>query len=531
MSPKDILFDKLSREKIMSGAKQVYEAVSATYGPQSGNVMIEKNWGPPIISHDGVTVAREVRPVDPHENMGAQIIIEASEKTNAVAGDGTSVTVILACQILMNAIQAVGTGANAMDVKRGIYSARDKIIGEIAGLANPVGTKDQLRHVAQISAGDDAIGAMIADVVDTVGINGGVNVEEHHSTITESEILDGFHFASGFESEYFINEVDRAQVVYSDMLVIVADKHFRTVADIKPIAEKISKTGKKKLLIIGRVSGDALTFLIKNKFVGALESVTVTPPTLGDQRLGFLEDVARITNASVITEAVDGDQINLTHLGSIGNVVVKRNSTSLMNVAATSEEVEQRVKEVEEQYNAEKNAYVREYIEKRLNMLKGKIGIIRVGGATETERKELRLRVDDAVSATRAAMEDGIVPGGATVMLRLSKKAGDTEHIGERVVYQAMAAPFTVMMANAGYTHESKVEKLLTDENEQSGYNVRTEEYVANLLEAGIIDPAKVLKQAVENACSIAGQAITTKATIAIDKDELLKLRRFNETE
>lgn len=530
MQPKNVFLSDETRPKILAGARKVYEAVKSTYSPQSGNVAIELNYGNPVVSHDGVTVARSVALADPLENMGAKFLREASEQTNRIAGDGTSATVILGYHIIEKGMKLMAAGYNPMAMRRGIDRAAVDVKHKIAESAKRVKDTD-LAKVAAISAGDDALGALIADTLVKVGRTGGVNVEQYSGLNVEQDIVEGFYWNEGLDSPYMMNNVDLRRAEYDDAFILVSDKKLRDVTDVQKVLEIVYEAKTKNLLIVGDVSGFALNTLVQNKLEGKVNSMSVKTPPLGAMRTEFLQDVAAMTGAQVITDGTDMDEVTYDQLGFAGRVMSSQLYTTIYEGDGEQKEVAARIKQLEKQIGEATDAGLVEKLEERLAKLTGKIGVIKVGGATETERKEKMLRVEDAVYATKAARTDGVVPGGASTLLQLSKEwrdglaegaALDDEAIGYKLVFDALQEPFKALMHNTGLEDVGYQLHAARNAKVGYGYNVRrmTDEPI-NLTEAGIIDPAKVISQVVENACSTAGIVITTNAAVAFDKDEM----------
>jgi chaperonin GroEL len=529
MQPKNVHSEVETRAKLLSGARKVYEAVKSTYSPQSGNVAIELNYGNPVVSHDGVTVARSIALSDPVENMGARFLKEASEQTNRVAGDGTSATVILGYHLIEDGNKLLAAGYNPMAIRRGIEKAAIDIKKEIKDHAQSISEQDLVK-VAAISAGDDALGALIADTLVKVGKTGGVNVEQYSGLNVEQDIVEGFFWSEGLESPYMINNVDLRRAEYDEVFVLVADKKLRDVTDVQRVLEIVFEQKSKNLLIVGDVSGFALNTLVQNKLEGKVNSMSVKTPPIGAQRTEFLQDIAAQTGAQVITEGQDMAEIDYEQLGYADRVLSSQTYTTIYGGAGDQKDVAKRIKLIQKQLDEATDAGLAEKLEDRLAKLTGKIGVIKVGGATETERKEKMLRVEDAVYATKAARAEGVVPGGASTLLHIGgnktlHKAEQTdEHVGYSMVYKALAQPFKQLMKNAGLDDVGYHVYAALKEGFGYGFNVKkmTDEPI-DLEAAGILDPAKVLTQVVENACSTAGLVITTNAAVTFDKEEMRK--------
>lgn len=534
--PKTIDLGDSARQKIIKGAGLVYEAVKSTYSPQSGNVAIEKNWGSPVVSHDGITVARQVILTDPIENMGAQFLIEASDQTNKIAGDGTSATVILGYHILDKASKLMAAGYNPMSMRRGITRAAQDIQQRIDDISKPVEDKD-LKFVATISSGSESTGALIADTILKVGKDGGVNVEEYQGTNIEQDIVEGFYWNKGYDSGYMMNEPQTRRAVYEDVFVIVSDKKFRDPSDVVPLLELMNDTDSTKCLIIGDVSGAALEVLVANKMKAGINTVTVSPPPMGNQRYEFLVDVATITDADVLAGKFDMKDLEPEQFGHAERIIVNEYQTLIIGGGGDKNKVDERIKLLRNQVKNETNANNAEKMEQRLAKLAGKIGVIKVGAPTDIDRKELMLRVEDAVFATKAARAEGIVPGGGTTLLKIARdatkglKPTNDEDAGYKLVYDCLRQPFRQLLLNAGVEDVGFYMKQVEHAADGFGYNVKdlNDDTPIDLLEAGVVDPAKVLKQVVENACSMAGIAITTNAAIAFDRDAMKQMQRQND--
>jgi chaperonin GroEL len=531
--PRNIVIGTEAREKLLEGARKLNDAVAVTYGPTSGNVSLQRSYGTATNTKDGVTVAKNVFLRDEIEDMGAGMLVQASEKSNDISGDGTSATVILAYHIMRLAHQRIAAGFNPMALKRGIDKAAYWVKGELDTLSTPIKDKD-LHEVASISASDPEIGKLVADtIIQVKGV--GITVEEYDGLGIIQEMVNGVYFEKGYTQPHFASR-DTEEAVLENADVLILEKRISSEKDIIPILEMVSKVSQhKKLLIIGNVSGKALETCILTHIHpnGVVDICVVDPPVYGDQVLPFLEDMAAVTGGSIVQSSMAANQVTYEMLGHAAKVIITKDSTTIFEGAGDIIQVESRINVLEQQLKSDKyNAFQKERMEMRLAKLQGKIGIIKVGGATETERTELKFRVDDAICATRAAREEGIVPGGATTLARLSKtdwlnsakdlsKADEEE--GSRVVLDALAEPFKQLMENAGLDGGSRLEKVL-DSSEGHGFNVKdVTDKPIDLMKAKIFDPTKVLKSVVENACSAAGTAIITKATITYDREYQLE--------
>lgn len=517
-----VALDKEARDGILEGARKVYELVKQAYGPQSGNVAIEKNWGKPILTHDGVTIAREVFLTDSVENIGAQLLVEASKKTNDLAGDGTSATVILGYHIIKKARERVALGFNAMGIRRGILKASKMVSEAIVNMSQEVVGTHQLKEIAVISSGDKEVGELIANTILEVGEHGGTTVEEYQGTDLESEIVEGLYYDKGFHSPMMATDGNTAS--YDKPLILVTEKKISSNNDIVPILKAVADKDNlnKRLLIIGDVAGEALNTLIINKLKGIVSSVSAPAPLHGNQRGLALEDIAILTGAKMFWNGDNFDSITLDDFGTAKKVVIDSASTTIIEGSGDKDKVSERIDKLKETIkHPDKANFAVEIYEDRLARLVGKIGVIRVGGATETEARELKDRVDDAVGATLAAREEGVVPGGGICLLNISDMDyvidNQDEKIGVEVVLEALKEPFTQLMENSGRNAEFYLMKL-SEAEPGWGFDVKGNDLI-DMKMAGIIDPTKVVRLAVENACSIAAQAITTNATITFDKD------------
>lgn len=513
VSKKKLVFNDDVRKKILSGSQKVYDAVASAYGVVSGNVLLEMQFGDPIISHDGVTIARNINLKDPIENMAAQLILQASNQSNKVAGDGTSCTVILTHHIIEQAYKAIAAGENPIQLRNRILRSADKVISNIENIAMEVKDKD-LDHVAGISAGDPELGKLIAKAIIAVGKDGGVSILDSPGLGVESELVDGFHFESGMAAAAMATDTVAMKAEHTNVPILVTDKPLRTAKDVAPILTKIFESDNKKVLIIGEVTDVALALLIENKIrTAAVDSVSVMPPVFGGMRSEFLEDVAIMTGAKLFTQGSEFTDFELSDLGMAESITVTQETTTILGGAGDLEEIELRKDAIKKRIETEENSVRREQLEKRLNKLAGKVAVIKVGGATEIEQKEMKYRVEDAVLATQAARAEGIVPGGATTIIF----AADDAEVHDSV-RKAALEPFKQLTSNAGFNSEYLLQELLDKGDIGSGYNVASTEgrKMVNLFEAGVIDPAKVIKQVVQNACSIAAQIITTTCAVTI---------------
>lgn len=528
--------DAVVRAKILEGARAVYDAVKATYSPKSGNVGIEIKWGAPVSSHDGVTVAQSIHLADNQANIGARLLIEASQQTNRIAGDGTSATVILGYHLIEKANKLIAAGYNAMELRRGMERAASKIMKEIDSVTTPV-TDDFLHHIAIISSGDEAIGHLIADTIIEVGDTAGVTVEEYQGVNIEAEVVQGFHFGRGTDSPYMWNEIDLRRSAYDEVYVLTLERKMKDVSDIRPVLEQLAKCDKKNLLIIGDVSGQALEVCVSNRLQGLANIVTVAPITLGNQRSEFLQDVATVAGGKVIDASFDWSKFDPdVHFGWAERIIAKENSTTIFGGAGDDKVVKERIELLKRQVKELTDATQIERLEGRLAKLSGKVGVLKVGAPTETDRKEKMLRVDDAVMAARAAREEGIVPGGATTLLRigadakLHKLSTSDFDIGYKMVFEAIQEPFRILLNNTGVNDIGYHKRAVIEAGAPFGYNVRnlTDEPL-DLMKEGVVDPSKVVKQSLQNAIANAGVAITMNALVTFDKEEILRNKQVED--
>ena len=533
---KNLTYGTKARTKMLLGARKVYKAVAAAYGPTSGNVAYQVNWGPAVFSHDGVSIAEKVFIKDEVEDIGAGMLVEASKKTNDISGDGTSATVMLGYHIMRLANQRIAAGFNPMALRRGIDKASTWAKEYLNELSTPIKDKD-LPKVAAISAGDEEIGKLVADtVVKTKGV--GITVEEYEGLGVIQEMVDGVFFEKGFNTPYLMTDPATGEAIHEDTYVLVTDKRINTTQDVLPILELVHQSDLKKVLIIGHVQNKALADVIVNHSNGALAALVVDPPVYGDQVLPFLEDIAIITGGKVLTENMPIQDIDETYLGKAEKVVATKDTTTILGGQGDNEAVQNRIDTLYKQIkDPQYTAFQRERMEIRLAKLQGKIGRIKVGGENETIKRELKFRIDDAIHATRAAREGGIVPGGATTLARLSVFKGlqnvsedSTEQEGFEIVMDALVEPFKQLMLNAGEDAGYRLRQVLNSPTGQ-GFDVKkfTPEPI-DLMAKGIYDPTLVIRSVIENACSVAGLAITTKAVITDDREYKLQQQGLNKT-
>ncbi|MBQ2643443.1 chaperonin GroEL [Candidatus Saccharibacteria bacterium] len=519
---KKIYYEAEAREKVLSGAKQLYDAVKVTFGPKGKNVIIEKEYGAPVITHDGVTVAEAVELPNKDEALGeavgAKLIKTAAQKLNKVAGDGTTTVTVLTYNILNEANKLIAAGVNPMELRRGIEKAGAEIVAEIDKIAEKIeGDDKKVAEVATISAGDEKIGELIAEVISKIGKDGVVTVEAGQGLEMEEEIVEGFSYDKGYSSPFFVTDVNRQEAVFDKPLVLVTDKKISAASDILPLLEKCAQAGKKDLVIIAEeVEGEALSLLVLNKLKGVFNSLVLKAPSFGDRRKEVMEDIAILTDATVVSadKGLKLEEAGLEVLGSAAKVLATKDETTIIKGAGDAKAVADRIKLIHAQAEMAKSDYEREEFEKRAAALSGKVAVIKVGGATETEIDEKKFRVDDAVAATKAALAEGIVAGGGVTLVNLAEKVTGADD-GAKIVKNALKAPFVHIMENAGLNAQALLAEAEKSGKVGFGINVMTpEKGLIDLKKSGVIDPAKVTKEAVKNATSIAATAITMGALI-----------------
>ncbi len=523
---KQLLFTEEARRKLQRGVDQVANAVSTTLGPKGRNVALDKKFGAPTVTHDGVTVAKEIELEDPFENMGAQLLKEAATKTNDIAGDGTTTATVLAQAIVNEGLRNVAAGANPMLLKKGILVAADHVAQYILNSATPISTKEEIASVASVSAQDDEIGQLIAEVMDKVGKDGVVTVEESKGLEFETSYVEGMQFDRGYLSPYFVNTPETMEAALEEPYILIHDKKISAAADIIPILDKIMQVGKRELVIIAEdVDGEALGTLVLNTMRGIIRVLAVKAPGFGDRRKAMLQDIAALSGGTVITEEVGRklDSVTLEDLGRAGKVVSTKDNTTIVDGAGDELMIRARIETIRREIDASTSDYDREKLQERLAKLSGGVAVIGVGAATETELKEKKHRVEDALSATRAAIEEGIVAGGGVTLINAIsaldnlKLASDDENTGVVIMRRALEVPMRKIASNSGEDGAVIIENVrrLAKEhgNNRIGYNVITGEYV-DMIAAGVPDPAKVTRGAVENAASIASMILTTEALI-----------------
>lgn len=524
---KKVFYDEDARARVLGGAKALYDAVKVTYGPKGRNVVIAKGYGGPTVTHDGVTVAESVElPEQDDETLGykvgAELIKQAASKLNKVAGDGTTTVTVLTYNILKEANRLIAAGHNPQELRRGIEAAGAEVVAQLDGLSESVeGKHDRVAEVATISAGDAAIGKLIADVIDKVGKDGVVTVEAGQSLELESEVVEGFNLDRGFVSPFFVTDVSRQEAILDKPAVVITDKKLSTIAEISPIFEKLVQAGKKDIVLVAdEIDGEALSFLVLNKLRGGLNVVAVKAPAFGDRRKEVLQDIAILTGAQVVSDdlSMNFENVDLEVVGSARKIIVTKDETTIIEGVGKAEMVSARIEQINSQAEAASSEYDKEQYEKRSAALLGKVAVIKVGGASETEIDEKKFRVDDAVAATKAALADGIVAGGGVTLVNLSAKieVGGTDSIsaGRQILKNALKQPFLQIMANAGLNSEALLAQV---EAGKPGFGVNVMDPEAGLVDvkkSGVIDPARVTKEAVQNAVSIASTAATMGALV-----------------
>jgi len=526
MTAKQLVFSEDARRRLQQGIDVVADAVGTTLGPKGRNVAIDRKFGSPTITHDGVTVAKEIELEDPFANMGAQLLKEAATKTNDIAGDGTTTSTVLAHAIVTEGLKNLAAGANPMRLKLGISRGVETVVAALRKMARKIDTKEEIASVATNSAADPEIGKLIADVMDKVGKDGVITVEESKSMQFETEYVEGMQFDRGYMSAYFITDSEHMESVIAEPYILIYDKKISAAQDIVPLLEKLVKIGKRDLVIIAEdIDGEALATLVLNKLRGMLNVLAVKAPGFGDRRKAMMQDIATLTNGQLISEET-GRKLETTTLEDLGKaekVVSDKDNTTIVGGKGVKAQIKGRVEQIRVEIDKSTSDYDKEKLQERLAKLSGGVAIIRVGAATETELKEKKHRVEDALSATRAAIEEGIVPGGEIVFINAVasldkvKMDGEDETIGVAIVRKALEAPIRRLAENAGQDGAVIIENVRRlakeQDNKNLGYNVITEEYI-DMLQAGVIDPLKVVRGALENAASIAAMILTTECLV-----------------
>lgn len=524
---KKIIYAEEARKKLQAGVDKLADAVKTTLGPKGRNVALEKSFGAPTVTHDGVTVAKEIELADPFENMGAQLVREAASQTNDVAGDGTTTSVILAQAMIAEGMKNIAAGVNPMVLRRGIEEAAELVVEELRKIKKDVSTKEEKAQVATISAADSKIGEMIAEALEKVGNDGVLTVEEGKGLGIEVDYREGMMFDKGYVSPYFITDTARMEAVVEDAYILITDQKISALNDILPLLENVVQRTKNFVIIAEDIEGEALATLVVNKLRGTFNVLAVKAPGFGDRRKAMLADIATLTGGTVISEEVGRKLENTTieDLGRADKVVATKDETTIVGGKGKKEDIQARIAQIRRQIEETDSDYDREKLEERLAKLAGGVAVLGVGAATETEMKERKYRVEDAVNATRAAVEEGIVPGGGVALFRardvLQKKIkeGGDESVAYRIVYRALEEPVRQLAKNSGYEEGWVVRKLEESKDREEGFEVMSGEFV-NMYEKGIIDPVKVTRSALQNAASVAVNVLTTDALIATKKEE-----------
>ncbi|MDW2885763.1 chaperonin GroEL [Exiguobacterium artemiae] len=523
---KDILFSEEARRAMLRGVDALADAVKVTIGPKGRNVVLERKFGSPLITNDGVTIAKEIELEDHFENMGAKLVAEVASKTNEIAGDGTTTATVLAQAMIREGLKNVTAGANPMVIRKGIEKAVRRAVEELHAIAKPIEGKEAIAQVAAISAADEEVGQLIAEAMERVGQDGVITIEESRGFTTELDVVEGMQFDRGYASPYMITDSDKMEAVLENPYILITDKKISNIQEILPVLEQVVQQNKPLLIIAEDVEGEALATLVVNKLRGTFNAVAVKAPGFGDRRKAMLEDISIVTGAELITEelGLDLKETQITQLGRASKVVVSKDNTTIVEGNGHSDSITARVGAIRSQIEETTSDFDREKLQERLAKLAGGVAVVKVGAATETELKERKLRIEDALNATRAAVEEGIVAGGGTAFIHVTKAVesilavttGD-EATGVNIVLRALEAPLRQIAENAGQEGSVIVERL-KHEAQGMGYNAATDEYV-DMIETGIVDPAKVTRSALQNAASVSAMFLTTEAVIA-DKPE-----------
>ncbi|MCX8076753.1 MAG: chaperonin GroEL [Aquificaceae bacterium] len=526
MAAKRVIYGEEARARLKAGVDRLANAVKVTLGPRGREVIIEKKWGTPLVTKDGVTVAKEIELKDPYENMGAQLVKEVASKTSDVAGDGTTTATVLAQAIFTEGLKAIASGANPMDLKRGIDKAVEKVVKEIKAQSIQVGGRKEIEQVATISANNDPeIGRIIADAMEAVGKDGVITVEESKSAQTTLETVQGMQFDRGYLSPYFVTNPDKMEAVLEDPYILIYEKKVSNVKDLLPVLEQVVRAGKPILIIAEDVEAEALATLVVNHIKGVIRACAVKAPGFGQRRKDYLQDIAILTGGTAITEelGIKLESVTMDMLGRADKVIVDKDNTTIVGGKGSRDKIEGRIEQIKKQIVETTSDYDREKLQERLAKLAGGVAIIRVGAATEAELKEKKARVEDAVHATKAAVEEGIVPGGGVALVRASesldnlKVENPDQQVGVDIVKKACRTPLRQIATNAGYEGYVVLEKVLqlgAEKGKNWGFDAAAGEY-KDMVEAGIIDPTKVVRTAIQNAASVAGTMLTAEALVA----------------
>jgi chaperonin GroEL len=528
MAAKDVKFSEDARAKVLRGVNILADTVTVTLGPKGRNVVLEKSWGAPTITKDGVTVAKEIQLEDKFENMGAQMVKEVASKTSDIAGDGTTTATVLSRAIFSEGLKMVAAGHDPMSIKRGIDKAVAKVVEELKAQSKPTRDRDEIAQVGTISANNDkTIGDILAEAMDKVGKEGVITVEEAKGLETTLDLVEGMRFDRGYLSPYFVTDPERMECVYEDCYILINEKKISSMKDLLPVLENVAKTGKPLLILAEDLEGEALATLVVNKIRGTLKTVAVKAPGFGDRRKAMLEDIAILTDGRLIAEelGIKLENITLKDLGRAKRIIVDKDNTTIVEGAGKKSAIEARINQIRAQIEETTSDYDKEKLQERLAKLAGGVAVVKVGAATEVEMKEKKARVEDALHATRAAVEEGIVPGGGVALIRASANLGnlrvsEDERVGVRIVQKALEEPARWIAQNAGADGGVVLDKIRNGKG-AFGFNAAKEEF-EDLVKAGIVDPTKVVRSALQNAASVAGLMITTEAMIA-DKPEKKK--------
>ncbi len=521
MAAKEIRFSEDARGRVIHGVNTLADTVTVTLGPKGRNVILDKSWGAPTVTKDGVTVAKEIQLEDKFENMGAQMVKEVASKTSDVAGDGTTTATVLARSIFGEGLKMVAAGHDPMSIKRGIDKAVEKVVGELKALSTSTRDRAEIAQVGTISANNDTtIGNILAEAMDKVGKEGVITVEEAKGLETTLELVEGMRFDRGYLSPYFVTDPERMEAILEDAYVLINEKKISSMKDLLPMLEEVAKSGKPLLIIAEDIEGEALATLVVNKLRGTLKCIAVKAPGFGDRRKAMLEDIAIITEGRMIAEelGIKLENVALKDLGRIKRLIVDKDNTTMVEGAGTKSAIEGRIKQIRAQIDETTSDYDKEKLQERLAKLAGGVAVIKVGAATEIEMKERKARVEDALHATRAAVEEGIVPGGGVALIRASAglaslKVDEGERVGVQIIERALVEPARWIATNAGADGSVVLDKIKNGK-EAFGFNAATDEF-EDLIKAGIVDPTKVVRCALQNAASVAGLLITTEVMIA----------------
>lgn len=518
---KDLKFSEDAREALLKGVDILANTVKVTLGPKGRNVVLDKTYGSPQITNDGVTIAREIELEDRFENMGAQLVMEVASKTNDVAGDGTTTATVLTQAIAREGMKNVTSGANPVGIRRGIEKATKVAVEALKEMSVPVSSKESIAQVAAVSSGDEAIGELIAEAMEKVGKDGVITIEESQSMETELSVVEGMQFDRGYLSQYMVTDNEKMEAVLENPLILITDRKITNIQDVLPLLENVMQAGRPLLIIAEDIEGEALPTLVLNKLRGTLNVVAVKAPGFGDRRKAMLEDIAVLTNATVVSEELGFElkDASVEHLGNAGKVTVTKDNTTIVEGAGDSKAIADRVAVIRAQAEETTSSFDREKLQERLAKLSGGVAVVKVGAATETEQKERKLRIEDALNATRAAVEEGIVSGGGTALVQVQAAVAETETstddeaTGVRIVTRALEEPLRQIAINAGKEGAVVVNEVKRAE-EGIGYNALTDVF-ENMIEAGIVDPTKVTRSALQNAASVAALLLTTEAVVA----------------